>query len=85
VYVVTGPLYLPTQTPHGYAMQYPLIGEKQFWVTSGTETLRTILMGFTHTLAFPPPLTGRGWSWCWRDMKRWSVQVECLETHCKVP
>ena len=27
VYVVTGPLYLPTPTPSGYMMQHPMIGE----------------------------------------------------------
>ena len=26
VYIVTGPLYLPTQTPAGYMLQHPMIG-----------------------------------------------------------
>ena len=26
VYIVTGPLYLPSQTPLGYFMQHPMIG-----------------------------------------------------------
>ena len=29
VYVITGPLYLPTQTASGYMMNYPLIGMVQ--------------------------------------------------------
>lgn len=27
VFVVTGPLYLPTQTSQGYVLQHPMIGE----------------------------------------------------------
>ena len=30
VFVVTGPLYLPTQTPKGYVLQHPMIGKSSF-------------------------------------------------------
>ena len=79
VYVVTGPLYLPTQTSQGYVLQHPMIGEHlpcTMLVVRSAGSLTMSLSVFPGVKFFPDVLLRSEECWSAIACLSWAKQQE---------
>ena len=71
VYIVTGPLYLPSKTPLGFMMQHPMIGDH-------TLTTTFLLCGVSYDMCIP-------WAPSTRPLARLWQPTTQLEIYASAP